>query len=57
MGVRYRGHVKRNERGPIYWTECEITDCVPGEVFAFAVMVRYRAVMFAAAVMLGAARA
>ena len=35
VGARYRGHVKRNERGPIYWTECEVTDCVPGEVFAF----------------------
>ena len=44
VGVRYRGHVKRNERGPIYWTECEITDCVPGEVFAFAVMMRDRPV-------------
>jgi len=42
VGVRYRGHVKRNERGPIYWTECEITDCVPGEVFAFAVVMRDR---------------
>jgi len=42
VGVRYRGHVKRNERGPIYWTECEITDCVPGEVFAFSVMIRER---------------
>ena len=40
VGVRYRGHVKRNEKGPIYWTECEITECVPGEVFEFAVMIR-----------------
>jgi len=40
VGVRYRGHVKRNERGPIYWTVCEITECVPGEVFEFAVMMR-----------------
>jgi len=37
-GVRYRGHVKRNERGPTYWTVCEITECVPGEVFEFAVV-------------------
>lgn len=44
VGVRYRGHVKRNERGPIYWTECEITACVPGEVFEFAVMFGDRAV-------------
>ena len=40
VGARYRGHVKRNEVGPKYWTECEITECVPGEVFEFAVMMR-----------------
>ena len=40
VGVRYRGHVKRNERGPVYWTVCEITECVPGEVFEFAVVMR-----------------
>ena len=28
--------MKRNERGPTYWTTCEITACVPGEVFEFA---------------------
>ena len=44
VGVRYRGHVKRNERGPTYWTECEITECVPGEVFEFAVVFRDRPV-------------
>jgi hypothetical protein len=25
VGVRFRGHVKRNEKGPIYWTSCTIT--------------------------------
>ena len=40
VGVRYRGHVKRNERGPTYWTVCEITECVPGKVFEFAVVMR-----------------
>jgi Polyketide cyclase / dehydrase and lipid transport len=40
VGARYRGHVKRNERGPKYWTVCEITECVPGEVFEFAVVMR-----------------
>ncbi len=40
VGARYRGHVKRNERGPVYWTTCAITECVPGEVFEFAVMMR-----------------
>jgi uncharacterized protein YndB with AHSA1/START domain len=38
VGARYRGHVKRNEVGPKYWTECEITECTPGEVFEFAVV-------------------
>lgn len=40
VGARYRGHVKRNERGPKYWTVCKITECVPGEVFEFAVVMR-----------------
>ena len=38
VGARYRGHVKRNEKGPIYWTTCEVTECTPGEVFEFAVV-------------------
>jgi hypothetical protein len=44
VGVRFRGHVKRNERGPTYWTTCEVTECVPGEVFEFAVVMRNRRV-------------
>ena len=45
VGARYRGHVKRNEKWPIlYWTTCEITECVPGEVFEFAVVMRDRPV-------------
>jgi hypothetical protein len=40
LGARYRGHVKRNEIGPIYWTTCEITACTPGQVFEFAVVMR-----------------
>ncbi len=44
VGARYRGHVKRNERGPIYWTTCKVTECVPGEVFEFAVVMRDQAV-------------
>lgn len=24
VGARFRGHVKRNERGPVYWAECEV---------------------------------
>jgi hypothetical protein len=38
VGARYRGHVKRNEMGPTYWTVCKVTECRPGEVFEFAVM-------------------
>ena len=40
VGARYRGHVKRNERGPVYWTVCRVTECTPGEVFEFAVIMR-----------------
>jgi hypothetical protein len=42
VGARYRGHVRRNERGPVYWTVCEITECVPGKVFEFVVVFRDR---------------
>jgi len=43
VGARYRGHVKRNEKWPIlYWTTCEITECEPGKVFEFAVVMRDR---------------
>lgn len=28
---------KHNEKGPIYWTICTVTECSPGQVFAFAV--------------------
>lgn len=39
LGARYRGHVRRNENWPVlYWTTCEVTACVPGEVFEFAVV-------------------
>ena len=45
VGARYRGHVKRNEKWPVlYWTTCEVTDCVPGQVFEFAVVMRDRPV-------------
>ena len=42
VGATYRGHVKRNEMGPTYWTTCKVTECVPGEVFEFAVVMRDR---------------
>ena len=35
--------MKRNEKWPIlYWTTCEITECMPGQVFEFAVVIRER---------------
>ena len=45
VGARYRGRVKRNENWPVlYWTTCEITGCVPGELFEFVVVMRERPV-------------
>ena len=37
LGVRFRGHVKRNEKGPIYWATCVITECEPNQAFGFTV--------------------
>ena len=45
VGARYRGHVRRNEIWPVlYWTTCEVTECEPGKVFEFAVVMRDRPV-------------
>lgn len=44
VGARFRGHVKRNGRGPVYWTECLVTECEPGRRFAFDVLVGGRPV-------------
>src|SRR6202158_4911893 len=38
-GARFRGHVKRNEIGPVYWTPCRVTACEPGREFGFEVLV------------------
>ena len=38
VGARFKGHVTRNGVGPTYWTECVVTQCVPGEHFEFAVI-------------------
>ena len=35
LGARFRGHVRRNEIGPVYWTTCRVTACEPGREFAF----------------------
>jgi len=37
VGARFRGHVRRNGRGPVYWTTCVVTACAPGREFAFTV--------------------
>lgn len=38
VGVRFRGHVRRNGRNwLVYWTKCTITKCEPAREFAFQV--------------------
>ena len=37
VGAKFRGHVKRNGKGPIYWTTCTVTVCDPDREFAFGV--------------------
>lgn len=37
VGAKFRGHVKRNGKGPIYWTTCTVHECEPGRVFSFGV--------------------
>ena len=44
LGVRFRGHVRRNEIGPVYWTTCRVTACEPGREFGFQVLLGDRAV-------------
>ncbi len=36
VGAKFRGHVKRNGKGPIYWVTCTVLESEPGRVFAFA---------------------
>jgi Polyketide cyclase / dehydrase and lipid transport len=38
VGATFRGHVKRNEIGPVYWTTCRVTACEPGREFGFEVL-------------------
>ncbi len=37
VGARFRGHVKRNGRGPTYWTKCTVIACEAGREFTFVV--------------------
>ena len=39
LGAYFRGHVKRNEVGPVYWTKCRVTACEPGQEFGFEVFI------------------
>ena len=38
LGATFRGQVRRNEIGPVYWTTCRVTACEPGREFGFAVL-------------------
>jgi hypothetical protein len=40
VGARFRGHVKRNGIGPVYWTTCQVTVADPGREFAFNVLTK-----------------
>ena len=44
LGATFRGHVKRNEIGPVYWTTCRVTACEPGKEFGFEVLMGDRSV-------------
>ncbi|WP_193048063.1 SRPBCC family protein [Mycolicibacterium baixiangningiae] len=44
VGARFRGHVRRNEIGPVYWTTCRVTACETGREFGFEVLLGDRAV-------------
>ena len=44
VGARFRGHVRRNERGPVYWTTCTVVECEPERAFGFTVDIAGRAV-------------
>jgi uncharacterized protein YndB with AHSA1/START domain len=38
VGATFRGHVKRNEKGPIYWSTCKVLVCEPEQEFTFGVV-------------------
>ena len=44
VGAVFRGHVKRNQKGPVYWTVCKVVECEEPRVFGFSVMMQGRAV-------------
>jgi hypothetical protein len=38
VGATFKGHVKRNQKGPVYWTSCRVVAAEPGKEFAFEVI-------------------
>jgi hypothetical protein len=44
LGTRFLGHVRRNGRGPVYWTVCRIVACEPCREFGFVVEAAGRSV-------------
>lgn len=38
VGATFRGHVKRNGVGPVYWAPCKVTACEPERLFEFTVL-------------------
>jgi hypothetical protein len=40
VGAYFKGHVRRNGVGPVYWTLCRVTECVPEQDFGFVVEMR-----------------
>jgi len=44
VGAWFRGHVKRNQKGPTYWTQCQVTACEQNQRFEFTVMTAGRPV-------------
>jgi len=38
VGAQFRGHVRRNGRGPVYWTTCNVVACIDEQEFAFEVL-------------------
>jgi len=44
VGAWFRGHVKRNQRGPTYWTQCQVTKCEANNLFEFSVVTAGRPV-------------
>ena len=40
VGATFRGHVKRNEKGPVYWAPCFVTESVPAHAVGTALTIQ-----------------